>query len=231
MQCARPWPANERVKKIVILGAGGICLDIYETMLALNERAGAEIYRCAGLLDDNAALHGEEIYELKVLGPLALASQMRDCQFVFAIGSPGNFWKRRSILAKIGLQVERFETLVHPLACVSRYARLGAGSVVLAGTSIGAEASVGEQTILLQNAVVSHDCEVGPFGCFSPGSCLAGGVAIGESAYIGANASIRGGVKVGARSLVGMGSVVVQDVPENTVVAGNPARYLRSISN
>jgi len=226
----RLWPANDRVKRIVILGAGGICLDIYETMLALNARAGEEIYRCAGLLDDNAALQGEEFYELKVLGPLALARQMEDCRFVFAIGSPGNFWKRRSILAAIGVPAEQFETLVHPLACVSRYARLGAGCVVLAGTSIGAEASVGEQSILLQNAVVSHDCEVGAFCCFSPGACLAGGVAVGESAYIGANASIRGGIRVGSRSLVGMGSVVVQDVPENTVVAGNPARYLRSIS-
>lgn len=227
--CAWLWLANERVKKIVIMGAGGSCLDVYEMLLALNDHASVERYRCLGLLDDNPALQGTEVQGLRVLGPLGQARSLEDCQFVFAIGSPGNFWKRGGILAGVGLPPERFETIVHPLASVSRFARLGAGCVVLAGSSIGANAVLGEHCILLQNVVVSHDCRVGGYSCLSPGACLAGGVQIGEHGYIGASATVRGGVHVGARSLVGMGSAVLENVPESTVVAGNPARYLRSI--
>ncbi|MDR1690845.1 MAG: sugar O-acetyltransferase [Candidatus Methanoplasma sp.] len=53
-------------------------------------------------------------------------------------------------------------------------------------------------------------------------------VRIEEDVWIGAGAVILPGVTVGARSIVGAGSVVTKDVPPDTVVAGNPARVLRS---
>jgi acetyltransferase-like isoleucine patch superfamily enzyme len=52
-------------------------------------------------------------------------------------------------------------------------------------------------------------------------------VAIGDDVFIGSNAIVLKGVVVGAGSVVGSGAVVAADVPENTVVAGNPAQALR----
>lgn len=48
-----------------------------------------------------------------------------------------------------------------------------------------------------------------------------------RGASIGSNATILGNVTIGANALVGAGSVVTKDVPDNTIVAGNPARVLR----
>jgi acetyltransferase-like isoleucine patch superfamily enzyme len=48
-----------------------------------------------------------------------------------------------------------------------------------------------------------------------------------KGASIGSNATILCGVSIGARALVGAGAVVTKDVPDNTVVAGNPARVRR----
>lgn len=45
-----------------------------------------------------------------------------------------------------------------------------------------------------------------------------------DGARIGANATIRAGITIGKNSLVGMGSVVIKNVPENTTVVGNPAK-------
>ncbi len=55
------------------------------------------------------------------------------------------------------------------------------------------------------------------------------GVTIEDGAIIGARSVIKAGVTVGKNSVVAMGAVVVRDVPENTVVIGNPAsiRYTR----
>ena len=51
-----------------------------------------------------------------------------------------------------------------------------------------------------------------------------------QGASIGSNATLLCGVTVGSGSIVGAGSVVTRDVPDKTVVAGNPARVIRNIS-
>lgn len=48
-------------------------------------------------------------------------------------------------------------------------------------------------------------------------------------ASIGSNATILCGLTIGENAVVGAGSVVTEDVPDNAVVAGNPARFLRFI--
>lgn len=51
-----------------------------------------------------------------------------------------------------------------------------------------------------------------------------------DGAWIGAGAIILSGVTVGRESMVGAGSVVTKDVPDYSVLAGNPARLIRQIS-
>ena len=50
-----------------------------------------------------------------------------------------------------------------------------------------------------------------------------------NGASIGSGSTILAGVVIGENAIIGAGSVVTRDVPPNTIVAGNPARFLRSI--
>jgi len=50
---------------------------------------------------------------------------------------------------------------------------------------------------------------------------------IGKSCVIGIGATIIGGVRIGDYCVVGAGSVVTKDVPDNTIVAGNPAKVIK----
>lgn len=54
---------------------------------------------------------------------------------------------------------------------------------------------------------------------------------IGDNVYIGANVCVIGDVRIGNNVIVGAGSVVVKDIPDNVVVAGNPARILKNLNN
>ncbi len=54
-------------------------------------------------------------------------------------------------------------------------------------------------------------------------------IEIKEDVWIGAGAIILSGVTIGARSIVGAGSVVTKDVPPDTIVAGNPAKIIREL--
>jgi acetyltransferase-like isoleucine patch superfamily enzyme len=51
-----------------------------------------------------------------------------------------------------------------------------------------------------------------------------------RGASIGSSATLLGGITVGENAIVGAGSVVTKSVPANTIVAGNPARILRTIT-
>lgn len=67
-----------------------------------------------------------------------------------------------------------------------------------------------------------------PMGCPHYKECK-GGAIVEDFARIGANSTILPGVRIGRNSLVGAGSVVTKDVPKNSVVVGNPARFIKTI--
>lgn len=56
-------------------------------------------------------------------------------------------------------------------------------------------------------------------------------VAIGENVWIGSNSTILPGVTIGNGSVIAAGAVAAKDVPENTVVAGVPAKAIKKINN
>jgi sugar O-acyltransferase (sialic acid O-acetyltransferase NeuD family) len=214
-------------KKLIILGTGGNSVDILDAVHERNAHATIPPYECIGFLDDNPQQWGKEIWGVQVLGPLASASQYSDAYFVNGIGSEGNFWKKAAIVAKTQVPLDRFETIVHPTASVSRMATLGKGVVVLQQVTIANQARIGHHAIILPNSVISHDAVIGDYSCITGGVCISGLVIMGHHCYLGTNSSIIGGVKIGNGCLIGMGAVVRHNVPENSVMVGNPAKFLR----
>lgn len=213
----------------MIFGTGGNCVDILDTINEINERADTKDRMiCEGFLDDDEKKWGMEIFGIKVLGPLSRAREMDGVSFINGIGSPNNFWRREEIAASGGQSLERFATIIHPTASVSRMSTLGRGCVIFQNVTIASRAKIGDHVIILPNSVISHDDVIGDYTCVAGGVCVSGDVKVGRECYLGANCSIIGGVEIGDRSLVGMGSVVLKSVPSNCVYAGVPARFLRN---
>ncbi|MBU3143877.1 maltose acetyltransferase domain-containing protein [Clostridium sp. CF012] len=63
-----------------------------------------------------------------------------------------------------------------------------------------------------------------------PGTQFSIPVRIGNDVWIGSNAVILPGITIGDNSVIGAGSVVTHDIPENVIAVGNPCRVLRKIN-
>ena len=85
------------------------------------------------------------------------------------------------------------------------------------GAVLGGRATVGAKCHIGAGAVLA--------GVVEPASAVP--VVVEDCVLIGANAVVIEGVRVGANAVVAAGAVVVEDVPENAVVAGCPARVVK----
>ncbi len=217
---------GSHLKRLLILGSGGTSIDILDFVDDINSHQPT--YECIGFLDDNQNKWGKKIYNLTVLGPLEHAHQFTDVYFVNGLGSPANFSKREEIIARIGIPMERFETIIHPDARVSRKSFLGSGSVIYPNSVIGANVQIGEQAIILSNVAINHDTSVGSYTILASGVCVSGGVKIGKCCYLGTGSKIIQDAVIGDYCLIGMGSVVLDNVNSNSVVVGNPARRIKT---
>ena len=123
-------------------------------------------------------------------------------------------------------------SLVSKEARISPDAQFGRGLLICPGTRIMPSTKIGEFFQSNIDSYVAHDCELGNFVTFAPRVACNGNVKIGDGVYVGAGVIIRNGTKnnpliIGNGAVIGMGAVVTKDVPERSVVAGNPARVIR----
>lgn len=114
--------------------------------------------------------------------------------------------------------------LVHPRATISTYAKIGNGSVIMAGAVINPFASVGHACIINTGATIDHDCLIEDGVHISPGAHLAGAVSVGECTWIGIGASVKQCIAIGKNTVIGAGSVIVKNVPDSQTVIGVPGK-------
>lgn len=128
---------------------------------------------------------------------------------------------------EIAFPKERLAALVDPSCYVHPTAKIGPGCVIFPNCFIGLNAVLGHQVFMLSGCIVNHDCRIEDRVIFASGVTLAGAVQVETGSYMGQACTVRQHLRIGHDSLVGMGAVVVDDVPARAVMAGNPARKLR----
>ena len=85
---------------------------------------------------------------------------------------------------------------------------------------------IGSNNIIMAHSHIGHDAIVGDSCEISTHSVLGGYCEIGDNVKIKLNVTIRNRKKIGSNTTIGMGGVVVNDVPENSIFVGNPAKQL-----
>ncbi|MFC2001673.1 NeuD/PglB/VioB family sugar acetyltransferase [Chloroflexota bacterium] len=216
-------------KKLIIIGGIGNGTVVSSTIEDIMRESSE--WELLGFLNDNIKV-GEELNGFPVLGPVSDAPRLnsKDCYFIYTLINVKKAYERIQILNGLGITTEKFATLKHPTAVVSRSAKLGYGVVLMPGVIISPDVTIGNHTQLYANSFVGHDTTVGDY-CFIANNASVGGIiTVEEGVHIGSNCSIVERVTLGRWSLVGLGAVVLKDVEPYTKVVGNPARSIGSVN-
>jgi sugar O-acyltransferase (sialic acid O-acetyltransferase NeuD family) len=180
-------------------------------------------WECIGFVDDSLAKQGTTVFGLPVFARSVL-DEILEAKVLAVPGSPSSYSRRREFIDSLKLTCDRFATIIHPAADVSRNASVGFNTLLMAGAVLTSNASVGNHCCILPNTVIHHDAVVGDWSLVGSNVTLAGGVRLGLNCYIGSGTSVMNGVQIGDGVLAGLGSNIVRDVEAGTRVAGNPAK-------
>lgn len=133
------------------------------------------------------------------------------------------------------LDLKGVKARIEPGAVIREKVEIGEGAVIMMGAVINIGAVVGPGTMIDMGAVLGGRATVGARCHIGAGAVLAGvvepasatPVVVEDGVLVGANAVVIEGVRIGKNAVVAAGAVVIEDVPENAVVAGSPARIIK----
>lgn len=208
--------------KIVIVGAGGHARVVYEIM-----RLDRNLDIVAFV--DNV-VHGrdEHIMGVPVLGDHSVLPRLIEDGVKGAIVAVGDNQIRASRfqeLADLGLLPL---SAIHPTSHIAASARIGAGVTIAMGAIVSTGATIGNNVIVNTGAIVEHEDNLEDHVHIGPRCALAGRVTVKRGAFIGIGAVVKEYTTVGRNSVIGAGSVVLEDIPDNVVAVGCPANVIKT---
>ena len=208
--------------KIIIIGSSGHAKVVIDLIEVLGR------YSILGLIDDFREKNKDETLGYNVLGGLNdLDSLVSNHQVKNCFIAIGDNQARHDVYIKLSKFNFNYPALIHPKAVLSDKVTVGAGSILMPGAILNCDSQVDQQCIINTGAVVEHDVKIGKFSSLGPKAVLAGKAQIGEFTAIGLSASVIEKVVIGDHCVIGASSLVRDDIENNSVCYGIPAKVIR----
>jgi len=218
------------MKKLVILGGSGI------GMIAANIAMESGEYEVSGFLNDVVEVGNKigKYNKIPVIGTTDDIQYYLDNGYYFFIAYVGLQKEKETFekIEKFEIPREKYATLIHRTAIIPQgFCNIGYGVLMASLSQISPDTTIGDNCILLGNSFIGHDSIMKRFAHLASNSVVGANVIVGKGVHVGTNSTIREKVNIGDFSLIGSGAVVLDDVEENTVVVGNPAKVLYKRNN
>jgi len=207
-------------KNLYIIGAGDFGREM-ESLLEMIPRNRRD-WEIAGYLDDNLdALKGLSS-DYEILNRIDEHPFSEDDLVVLTVVKPK---VKEEIYNRLKNKV-KFYTYVFPNVVVFKYSHIGEGSIIVSNCVISNNVSLGKCVIINQGSQIGHDTSIGDFSSLMSSVDLGGRCQIGQRVYCGTGVVIIPGRKIGDDARIGAGSVVIQNIKDNSSVFGNPAKRI-----
>jgi sugar O-acyltransferase (sialic acid O-acetyltransferase NeuD family) len=208
----------DHMKILCIYGCGGMGREIADVADMTGD------WENIIFVDDNAEEKVVNEFEVYTLEEAREKYCKNDLEFIVSAGEPES---RKHIYNKLERQGLNCISIIAPGFILSRFSSVEKGTFIHRGVIGGVNTHIGKGCIVNKSAVIGHDVEISEYCVISPNVTIGGYVNIGPGCYIGSGAIIRNGINIGESSIIGMGAVVLHNVEPNSVMVGNPAKFLR----
>lgn len=202
-------------KNICIIGAGGCGKEILCLITDLGR--SNDVY---------CFMETDEFYKKRIVldirvEPISNFNSEKH-KAIVAVGDPHG---REKIIKQLPKST-KFETLIHPNVSISKWNKIGEGSIICTGCILTCDIELGQHAYINSGCTIAHDCKIGDYFTAAPSVNISGKCEIGKRVYIGTNSAIRDKISICDEVIIGMGSVVVKDINEPGIYIGNPAKKL-----
>lgn len=204
--------------ELVVYGAGGHGKVVAEILTA----AGHEVH---GFIDDDVRLAGSLVVGVPVFRVIDWLDSHAGAPVALGIGDNHARERAADLAREHGCKLV---IAIHPAAVIARSAKIGDGAVVMPAAVLNPDCEIGEGAIVNSGAIVEHDVRVGRYAHLSPNSALGGGAQIGDYSHIGMGATVLPLRRIGNNCVLGAGAVVIDDIADNLIAYGVPAKIRQS---
>lgn len=222
---------SDDAPRLVLFGASNMIGDIFDCACGRGLRIAAIVMNQDEVLRERTRSVHERARWLSPPPPILEIAEFRphagDLYFL-GTTAPARTRLVQLLKERHGLA---FATLIHPTAYVSPLATLGEGVFVGAQSAVGPGAVIGDHVFINRGVTVGHDSIVKAYARLQPGCNVGGHTTIGAGATIGLGAGVIEERVVGDGAFVAAGAIVLEDVAENALVAGIPARFKKRVGD
>jgi sugar O-acyltransferase (sialic acid O-acetyltransferase NeuD family) len=207
------------MKDLIIIGARGFGREVFD--FAQHCLGYNESFAIKGFLDDKK----DELDSFANYPPIISNVENYEIKEndVFIIGLGSVKWVKyyAGIIESKGGE---FLNLIHKNAVIRNNVKLGKGIIVGAGSLVSTDVIIGNFTQIMSYCIIGHDVVINEFCRLGDFVFLGGFTNVGSQTFLSVRATIMDRVKIGSNAVIGMGSVVLRNIPDSTTVFGNPAK-------
>tara|TARA_B100000315_G_C14463665_1_gene534945 strand:- start:245 stop:889 length:645 start_codon:yes stop_codon:yes gene_type:complete len=211
------------MKKVILNGLGTIGASVIEALPEMD---------LLGIVNDELEIGSTQgkYKKIPVIGHLKDLPKLIKPDDVFLIityrdmKNERNQWEQ---LKTLNIPQDKYINVIHPSVIIpSNYCTIGKGVFMAPNVQLSTEITISNNCVFYGNSFIGHNTIIDEFVIVANHASIGARVKIGKGVHIGSNSTIREGVTVGEFSLIGLGSVVLNDIPKNSIVAGVPAKII-----
>lgn len=209
--------------RCVVIGSGQYC------RFMINVIEETENVECIGY----TSIDGKKSFEIKkydCLGDDDFIYKNKD-KFDSVFPAVGNLAIRKKIIQNLIKMDINVTSVIHPRSYQSSTSKIS-NSSLMSGSHLSNDVDIGKYSVIGTGTYVHHNTKIGMNTLVGGGSQIGASAIIGDNVLFGIGSVVASqkNINIGSNSIITSGAVVLNDIPENSMVMGNPARVIKNLN-